>query len=180
MAKIDAGPDVALPPIGLVPFRQTMQSLAGAVSVLSVGEGDRRTGLTSTSVTSFSADPPTIAISVNTGSSSWSAITSFEAFCINVLAKEQRQVAESFAGKGGLAGPARYANAEWTVLDSGAPVLEGALANIDCVLDEAIVRHSHALVIGRIVAVRTLAGGRPLLYWRRHYQGLEDALPAAE
>ncbi len=163
-------------------FRGAFSSLAGAVSVLSVGEGEERTGLTATSVTPFSADPPAVAIAVNTSSSSWLAIQKFERFCINVLGRDQEDVANNFAGRGGINGPDRYAGADWTTLASGAPVLEGAVANIDCILDEAIVRHSHAIVIGRIVALRSFEAVPPLLYWRRSFHGLfgTGALQAAE
>ena len=65
---------------------------------------------------------------------------------------------------------------EWTKLQSGAPVLQGALANIDCLLDEAIIRHSHAIVLGRIVALRSNVNARPLVYWQRSFLGLEDVV----
>lgn len=178
----------ALPPIQMAPklmtqapkiidvaaFRGVFSNLAGAVSVLSVGQGDERTGLTATSVSAFSAEPPTVSIHVNTSSSSWQAIQKHERFCINVLAAGQEVVADNFAGRGGIKGPERYADGDWIELESGAPVLEGAVANIDCILDEAIVRHSHAIVIGRIVALRSRHDIEPLLYWRRDFYGLQN------
>lgn len=165
--------------IDVAAFRGVFSNLAGAVSVLTVGQGDERTGLTATSVSAFSAEPPTVSIHVNTDSSSWQAIQRHERFCINVLAAGQDVVAENFAGRGGIKGPDRYAQANWTTLESGAPVLEGALANIDCVLDEAIVRHSHAIVIGRILALRSRHDVEPLLYWRRGFFGLQAPLVRA-
>lgn len=162
--------------IDVAAFRHIFSNLAGAVSVLTVGHGDGRTGLTATSVSAFSAEPPTVSIHVNTDSSSWQAIQREERFCINVLATGQEAVAENFAGRGGIKGPDRYAAGAWTELESGAPVLEGAVANIDCVLDEAIVRHSHAIVIGRIVALRSNHDIEPLVYWRRDFYGLQTPL----
>ena len=155
-------------------FRNVFASVAGAVSVLTVGEGERRTGLTATSVSAFSAEPPTVAIHVNTSSSSWGAIQVEGRFCISVLARDQELVAHNFAGRGGLKGVDRFAGAEWTTLQSGAPALQGALAHIDCVLDEAIIRHSHAIVLGRIVALHSETITRPLLYWQRAFLGLEE------
>ncbi|ODT66033.1 MAG: flavin reductase [Pelagibacterium sp. SCN 63-23] len=159
--------------IDIAAFRDAFSGLAGAVSVLSVGGGDDRTGLTATSVSAFSAEPPTVGINVNTGSSSWGAIQRHGRFCINVLAAGQEHVAERFAGKGGISGADRYTGAVWTRLVSGAPVLEGALTNIDCELDHIMIRHSHALVIGRIVSLRTNDAVRPLLYWRRGFFSLD-------
>lgn len=159
-------------------FRTAMRHLAGAVSVVTVGNGAARTGLTATSVSSFSIEPPTIVVAVNRASSSWPAIRHHSAFCVNVLGEHQRQVAENFAGRDGAKGNERYGGAEWTTLATGAPVLLGALATIDCELDEAIERHSHALVFGQVKAVLASPSARPLLYWRGDFlQAAAERLP---
>lgn len=158
-----------------LPFKETLQMLAGAVSVITVGEGEERTGLTATSVSAFSAEPPTVAFGLNAGSSSWRALQKYARFCVNILAAGQSHIAEDFSGRGGLSGPDRYGRAAWTRLMSGAPVLEGAIANIDCELDEAIARHSHVFVIGRVVALRSNDRHVPLVYWRRNFVALHEA-----
>lgn len=106
-----------------------MRKLAGAVSVLTVGQGEERTGLTATSVTSLSVEPPTLLICVNRATSSVVPLLKERAFAINVLRPHHEPVADRFAGKGGLKGPARYDGADWTRLSTGAPVLADALAD---------------------------------------------------
>ncbi|WP_332117153.1 flavin reductase family protein [Azorhizobium caulinodans] len=158
-------------------FRAGMRKLAGAVSILTVGEGERRSGLTATSVTSLSVDPPTLIICVNRSSSARATLIEEGRFAINVLRPHHQALADQFAGRNGEKGPERYKGADWTRLETGAPVLNDALAAFDCYLEEAIERHSHIIVIGRVAAARITENAEPLLYWAGAYRGLE-ASPA--
>lgn len=150
-------------------FRQAMRQLAGGVSVITVGSDNDRTGLTATSVTSLSSDPPTLIVCVNLSSSSWRLLDRHGRFGVNFLGDRHRFVADRFAGRGGEKGVERYAEASWETLVTGAPILEGALASLDCEVDEVIVRHSHAIVIGGVVAARVGQTGSPLVYWHGSY-----------
>lgn len=67
-------------------------------------------------------------------------------------------IAERFAGRGGLKGSARYEGASWSALATGALALEDSLAAVDCTVEDTIVRHSHALVLG---SVRHVVSGEP-------------------
>jgi len=151
-------------------LKRAMRSLAGGVSVITAGTGDRRSGATVTSAHSFSMEPPTMVVSLNLTSSTWPVVRDFGHFVVNILALEQQAIADRFAGRGGLKGPERYAGASWTTLETGAPLLVGSLAAIDCEVEEVIERHSHALVFGRVRAVLG-SGGACLLYANGGYGG---------
>jgi flavin reductase (DIM6/NTAB) family NADH-FMN oxidoreductase RutF len=156
-------------------FKASMRHLAAAVSVITVGTGDDRTGFTATSVSSLSADIPSVIVSVNRGSSSWPHLQRHSHFCVNVLAHDQQHVAQSFAGQGGRNGVDRYQDADWSVLKTGTLALDGALTAIDCDLDEAIHMHTHAILIGRVRAITLRRDAEPLLYWNgafRHFAGI--------
>jgi len=157
-------------------FKQAMRNLAGAVSVITVGTGENRTGFTATSVSSFSAEPPTILVSLNKSSSSWQALRDAGSFAVNILTDGQSAIADRFAGRGGIKGNDRYVGWEWNRLDSGNLGLSSAVAVIDCELDEAIERHSHAIVLGRVRSVELSTDLQPLLYWRGQYQQLLPTL----
>lgn len=150
-------------------FRQAMRQLAGGVSVITVGEGADRTGLTATSVTSLSTEPPTLIVCIDRASSSWPLLEKYGHFGVNFLGEEHREIADRFAGRGGVKGAARYDGAEWETIASGAPILRNAHAAIDCEVEETILRHSHAIIIGRVLAARTSEGQHPLVYWRGGY-----------
>jgi flavin reductase (DIM6/NTAB) family NADH-FMN oxidoreductase RutF len=89
-------------------FRGGMRQLAGGVSVITVGAGSDRSGMTVTSVSSLSVDPPTLIVSVNRQSSTWPLLLRYRTFGVNVLSARQQDVALRFAGQGGVAGAARY------------------------------------------------------------------------
>lgn len=160
------------PQVEVAEFKDAMRNLAGAVSVITVGVGESRTGFTATSVSSFSVEPPTILVSLNRESSSWPALRDAKSFAVNILADSQSAIADRFAGRGGIKGNDRYVGWEWNRLDSGTLGLKSAVAVIDCDLDEAIERHSHAIVLGRVRSVELTVGLEPLLYWRGQYQQL--------
>ena len=162
--------------IGGGDFKTVMRQVAGAVSVITAQHGAVRAGLTATSLTALSAEPPTVLICVNRSASAWPVIEAAGHFAINLLAADQRPIADRFAGRGGERGEARFAQARWTRLATGAPVLVSALATIDCVTDEVIERHSHAVLIGRVKAINTAADQNALLYWRGLYGQFDDAM----
>jgi len=160
------------PQVEAADFRDAMRHLAGAVSVITVGAEGERTGFTATSVSSLSVEPPTLLVSLNRGSSSWPALLKAGAFAVNILAKDQQDVADRFAGRGGIKGNDRYVGWDWSVLPSGSLGLNGALVTIDCELEEAIERHSHALLIGRVQSIVASGAREPLLYWHGAYRQL--------
>ncbi|MBN8997942.1 MAG: flavin reductase family protein [Rhizobiales bacterium] len=155
-------------------FRNAMRHLAGAVSVVTVGRGADRTGFTATSVSSLSAEASSIIVSLNRTSSSWPVVQRHGSFCVNILSDDQQQIAENFAGKGGIQGVDRYEGARWREFTTGALGLADALAVLDCQLEEAISRHSHSILIGRVRAVALRAEAKPLLYWHGAYRRLTD------
>lgn len=151
-----------------VAVKRALRTLGGGVSVITAGGGDERTGATVTSATGLSMDPPTMIVNINKTSSTWPAIQRHGHFCVNILAFGQEEIANRFAGIGGIKGIARYEGAEWTTLVSGAPVLANALSAIDCEVEEIIERHSHAIILGRAVAVLN-GDGESLIYHNGGY-----------
>ena len=146
-------------------FRGAMRHLAGGVSVITAGRGRDISGMTVTSVSSLSVDPPALIVSINREASSWPLVKRYGFFGVNILTSDQIDIAERFTGKGGLKGAARFAGADWTTRASGVPLLVGALAAIDCEVEDVVERHSHAIVIGRVldVAVSAAYSGAGLL-----------------
>jgi flavin reductase (DIM6/NTAB) family NADH-FMN oxidoreductase RutF len=164
-------------------FRGAMRRLAGGVSVITVGRGNDITGMTVTSVSSLSVDPPTLVVSINRESSSWPLLKRHGCFGVNILTADQLDIAERFSGKDGLKGAARFAGAQWITLASGVPLLAGALSAIDCEVEEIVERHSHAIVIGRVLDMRFASRNSALAYWQGQYVAIdrdEDALKLAE
>jgi flavin reductase (DIM6/NTAB) family NADH-FMN oxidoreductase RutF len=164
-------------------FRGAMRHLAGGVSVITAGRGKEITGMTVTSVSSLSVDPPTLIVSINRESSSWPLLKRHGLFGVNILNADQLDVAERFTGKGGLKGAERFAGAEWFTLRSGVPLLAGALAAVDCEVEDIVERHSHAIIIGRVLDLKLSSRTAALAYWQGQYVAIdqnEDAIRLAE
>jgi flavin reductase (DIM6/NTAB) family NADH-FMN oxidoreductase RutF len=150
-------------------FRYAMRQFASSVCVVTWRSGDDRTGLTATSVASLSADPPTLLVCVNRASPSYRAVQSLGAFAVNVLAADQREIADRFVGASGLTGADRFRDERWLVLPSGASYLADSAAVFDCEVDERIERHTHAIVIGRVRRLLVGDGSGALVRWRGAY-----------
>lgn len=154
-------------------FRAAMRRLVGGVSVITAGVGNDISGMTVTSVSSLSVDPPSLIVSVNRASSSWPLLKQHRYFGVNILNADQVDIAERFTGKDGLKGAERFAGAEWIERASGARLLAAALAAIECEAEDIIERHSHAIIIGRVLHVELSADDAALAYWQGNYVAID-------
>jgi flavin reductase (DIM6/NTAB) family NADH-FMN oxidoreductase RutF len=152
-----------------VDFRRAMRHLVGGVNIITVGRGRDITGMTVTSVASLSVDPPSLIVSINRSASSWPLLKRNGFFGVNILNADQIDLAERFAGKGGVTGADRFAGTEWITRVSGAPLLADALAAIDCEVEHIVERHSHAIVIGRPLDIQLSQQTAALAYWQGQY-----------
>lgn len=146
-----------------------MRQLPSGVCVITAGRPFARTGYTGTAVFSFSIDPERIVISIGRASSSFAPIRDFGDFGLNILSSDQQSVADRFAGRGGAQGEARYEGADWFVTPAGVSLLCGAVATLQCRVEEIVERHSHALILAEPTRIETDQTADALLYWRAQY-----------
>jgi flavin reductase (NADH)/flavin reductase len=147
-------------------FRAAMRQVAGAVTVVTTRsvDGEPR-GVTATAVCSLTVEPPSVIACINRDT--WVGQIAPESgnFCVNVLAKAQQPVAETFAGRSALAGAERFQVGDWQDADTGAPVLDGAIASFDCELEKAVDFATHVVLIGRVRrTVSDNPDAEPLVY----------------
>lgn len=154
-------------------FRNAMRRLTGGVSVITAGRGREISGMTVTSVTSLSVEPAALIVAVNRSASSWPLIRRHGFFGVNILNADQIGIAERFTGKDGARGTERFAGADWFTRASGVPLLSGALAAIDCAVEEIVERHSHAIVIGRALDLQLSPRSAALAYWHGQYVAID-------
>jgi flavin reductase (DIM6/NTAB) family NADH-FMN oxidoreductase RutF len=155
--------------VSSVDFCRAMRHLAGGVSIITVGQAGNITGMTVTSVTSLSVDPPSLIVSINRSASSWPLLKGDGFFGVSILKADQIEIAERFTGKGGVMGADRFAGAAWITRVSGVPLLADALAAIDCEVEHIVERHSHAIVIGRPLDMQLSQWTAALAYWQGQY-----------
>jgi flavin reductase (DIM6/NTAB) family NADH-FMN oxidoreductase RutF len=144
-------------------FKQGMRKLAAGVNVVTVFEEGYAQGLTATAVCSLSAEPPHLLVCVNSSASAHGAIHRAGAFGLNVLCRQQEEIARRFAGMDGGERARRFEIGHWTTLATGAPLLEDALAAFDCLVVREIEASTHTIFIGRVLAVRS-NDGAPLIF----------------
>ncbi|MBV8067574.1 MAG: flavin reductase, partial [Candidatus Eremiobacteraeota bacterium] len=114
-------------------FRQAMRRVATGVTIVtSLREGEPR-GITVNAFASVSLNPPSLLICVNREARSYLFISSSRIFCVNVLAGDQRPLAEHFSGK---VRERQFSEIEYGTDATGAPVLRGTIAHFDCDLAE--------------------------------------------
>ena len=153
-------------------FRLAMREFACGVTIIAAGAGETRSGCTATAIASFSLVPPTLIICLNCATATLAAARREGAFSVNILAERHQELAQRFAGRG-LTGAERFMQSDWVSLVTGAPILADALAAMDCRVEEIIERHTHAIVIGAVEAVRVSAKRPALLHWRSRFETLE-------
>lgn len=155
-------------------FIDGMSKLAASVSIITTDGPYGKAGLTATSVTSVSADTPapTLLVCVNRSGNSHAAILGNGNLCVNVLGEQHRNIADRFAGRGGVAGTERFTGAEWHTLATGAPVLSGTLAAFDCRITQVQTVGSHDVIFAELADIKTCDTDAPLVYSARHYATL--------
>jgi flavin reductase (DIM6/NTAB) family NADH-FMN oxidoreductase RutF len=153
-------------------FRLAMREFASGVALITAAGGVERSGCTATSLCSLSLEPPSLIVCIERGSATLAVIRASNAFGVSIAGSGHEALVNRFAGRTGLKGAARFPGADWMTLVTGAPLLSDALAALDCVVEEVLERHTHAIVIGRVVAVRRAADASTLLHWRGRFQQL--------
>jgi flavin reductase (DIM6/NTAB) family NADH-FMN oxidoreductase RutF len=153
-------------------FREAMRQLASGVSIVTAGRDNEWTGMTATSVSSLSLEPPTVLACVSRESSIVPFLERYWHFAISFLSANQHELADRFAGRSGFEGLERFRSGNWSTLVSGAPVLGNALASLDCKLEDMIQRHSHVIIVGRVLCADVRGRADALLHWRGDYARL--------
>jgi 3-hydroxy-9,10-secoandrosta-1,3,5(10)-triene-9,17-dione monooxygenase reductase component len=131
--------------------------------------GGRPLGLAVNSFTSVSLRPPLVAFCVATSSATWPRLRAVGAFCVNILAEDQEALSRVFATHG----LDRFEGVGWRPSPSGAPVLAGVLAWIDCTVDAEYEAGDHLIVVGRVRELDLAHEGRPLVFYRGGYGRFE-------
>jgi len=150
-------------------FRHTLSHFASGVTVITVCDKDGRpTGLTASAFTSVSLDPPLILVCVDHKSQSYPALVAGKQFAVNVLCHEQEGVSRRFAT---TKIENKFEGVPFTLSPMGLPLLDNALAHLECATVNVHIEGDHSIFVGRVERARTGAG-LPLVYYRGRYDRL--------
>ncbi|WP_283135322.1 flavin reductase family protein [Rhizohabitans arisaemae] len=141
-------------------FRRALAVHAAGVVVITAETPGGPAGLTATSFTSVSLDPPLVSFYVDRSSTTWPGLRLADHFGVNILAREQREVAVRFARRGAD----RFAGTPWRAGPWGVPLLGGVTAHLVCAAHRTVELGDHVLVVGEVTDTSLGPTRHPLLY----------------
>lgn len=153
-------------PIGPDALRAILRHFAAGVTVItSVNEDGTPAGMTATAFSSVSLSPPMVLVCVAATAHTRRAIEGRGAFAVTLLAASQETVARRFASKA----TDKFEGVAWHPGSTGVPVLDGALATVECRVSRTVEAGTHIVIIGEVLA-GSHAGGEPLVYYDGTYR----------
>ncbi len=156
-------------------FRKALGCFPTGVAVVATRRPDGEpVGVTVSSFTSVSLEPPLVLYCLDKNNSNLKAFVEHGRFSVNVLHEEQREVSIRFASR---SEQCRFADLEWTTWEADVPIISGCLAQLECTTVNTHEEGDHVVVIGRVDRLEYSQAGQPLVYWRGAYASLGCQVP---
>ncbi len=154
-------------------FRHVLAHFASGVTIVTTSDSERRpTGLTASAFCSVSLDPPLILICVDHKSQSYPHLRDSGRFAINILHQEHEQLSRRFASSR----LDKFDGVPFKLGTLGVPLIDAALAYLECQTVNAHVEGDHTIFVARVEAVG-VGEGDPLLYFRGRYHRISGDQP---
>ena len=151
-------------------FRAALGRFASGVTVVTTKDRTGRFhGITVSAFCSVSLSPPLVLVCIDKNTGSHHALTETNSFVVNILREDQQYISDRFASFL----PDKFEVIKYRTGIDGLPVLEEALANLECRLVHSYAGGDHTVYVGEIERV-TLNDGKPLVYWHGNYRKIED------
>ena len=154
-------------------MRSAMRAWTTGVAIVTAAHAGQKHGMTVSSFTSISLDPPLIVISLSIGSHTHELVRLAGTFGVTILAASQQALSERFAGRQ-PADVDRLDGLQTETYVTGAPFIKGGLAFLDCKVTQTIDAGMNTLFIAEVVAVRGDDHDAPLVYHDRAYRRLQE------
>ncbi len=155
-------------------FKSALRLWASGVTVVTTQtEQYGLQGMTATSFSSVSLEPPQILVCLNTTADTYQGIEICQSFAVNILSVDQQSISDNFSG--GCSHEDRFSKVKWQPGGAGgAPVFDDCLASLECALSQKLLAGSHWVLIGEVQAVKC-HGDEPLLYYHSAYRSLKKS-----
>ncbi|HYL99796.1 MAG TPA: flavin reductase family protein [Blastocatellia bacterium] len=149
-------------------FRTALGRFASGVTVITVRTADQQPhGMTVSAFSSLSLEPPLVLVCIDKNASLHPCLKEGDSFAVNILSEEQETVSRRFASREGD----RFDGIGYALGVLGSPLLEGAMAHLECKVKMVYPGGDHTIFVGEVEAT-TVAEGRPLTYYRGGYARL--------
>lgn len=153
-------------------FKEAMARLGSAVHVVTTDGVAGKHGFTASAVCSVTDTPPTLLVCMNKKTYTYPAFVKNGVLAVNLLSHHQELLSNTFASK--LPSEERFGVGHWSKLLTGSPILEEALVNFDCQIDEVKEVGTHGIFICKVLAIGKFSAltGKGLMYFNRKYYPL--------
>jgi flavin reductase (DIM6/NTAB) family NADH-FMN oxidoreductase RutF len=152
-------------PISQEEFRTALGHFASGVTVVTAKSANNELfGITVSAFSSLSLDPPLVLICIDRSASLHDELKTGRHFAVNILAADQETVSRRFASKG----VDRFEGIGFREGAAGTPLLDGALASIECEIVSEYPGGDHSIIVGRVDSASVI-DGKPLAYFRGGY-----------
>ena len=153
-------------------FRNALAHWATGVTIVTTHNGERHVGITASSLTSLSLEPPQILISVARRLYTNQAITESGVFAVNILSVDQLEWGMRFAGLV-PENADRFAGIDFTTAYTGCAILPDVLGWLDCRVRHAYDGDDHTIFVGEVLGAG-FRPGAPLLYFNRQWRQMAE------
>lgn len=156
-------------------LKKTMRKWASGVGIVTTIHGDQRAGVTVSSFTSVSLEPPLVLVCLQDYIETFRLLRESSVFAVSLLREDQAYLSAQFAGFAQLPeGADRFYGVDVTTAVTGAPILTNAAAWMDCRLSVIYEGGISRIVVGEVVATGQQEDARPVVYHNRAYYKLTE------
>ena len=159
-------------PVSPDDFKKALSCWATGVTIVTARAGDRVHGMTVSAFTEVSRDPPLVLVCADKTSNTHPLIAEGGVFAVNVLSRDQAELSSRFASKKDE--HLRFVDLKYETGKTGAPLLAGTAATLDCTLVATHDAGDHVIYVGRVEWARSTER-KPLLYWGSAYRTPADS-----
>jgi flavin reductase (DIM6/NTAB) family NADH-FMN oxidoreductase RutF len=160
-------------------FRQVMGRFVTGVSVVTTVSAGRPEGITVNALSPVSLQPPLVMVALDRRRFITPMVRELGRYAVNVLGEDQQGLSDCFAHAAVKPGREDFCGAAWHAGMTGLPLIDGAIAALECTVVETYPAGDHDMFIGRVDALDdggpATAEIGPLLYFRRRYLRIEQA-----
>lgn len=150
-------------------FRSALRKFASGVTIVTVAAGEELHGMTASAFASVSIEPPLVLVCLDKASRTLALLRETGAFAVSVLDAGQEEASRAFARPG----LKPFSSIPHRLGDNGAPVLDDAVAVLECATYRVFEAGDHEVVLGEVSAVQA-PGGEPLVYYDGAYRSLSS------
>jgi 3-hydroxy-9,10-secoandrosta-1,3,5(10)-triene-9,17-dione monooxygenase reductase component len=167
---------VTLAPVAPDTFRAVMGHFVTGITVVTTLQDGQPRGITVNALTSVSLEPPLVVVALDRRRFITPSVHETGRYAVNVLSEDQQALSDCFAGAAVTPDRDHFCGATWTPGPTGLPLLEGAIATLECTVTETFQAGDHELFVARVDSIGAAEPHpMPLLYYRRQYLRIQRA-----